>query len=54
MQDSSLFLESVKYNSNATTIDVIYGDTLRDVTFVVPSIKEQGQIVKHIESHVSK
>src|SRR3989338_3933779 len=45
IQDAQSFFESVKYNSNATTIDVIYGERLRDVIFVVPDRNEQDLIV---------
>lgn len=48
IQDTQAFFESVKYNSNATTIDVIYGETLRDVVFVAPDRNEQNQIVNFL------
>lgn len=48
IQDNQAFFESVKYNSNATTIDVIYGETLRNVIFVVPAQNEQDQIIKFL------
>jgi len=45
MKESSAFLESINHNSNATTIAVIYGETLREVVFVVPDRNEQNKIV---------
>jgi len=54
IQDAQSFFESVKYNSNATTIDVIYGETLRDVVFVVPARNEQDQIVEFLDQETAK
>ena len=41
MQDSAPFINSVHFNSNATTIDVIYSKTLREVPVPIPPKKEQ-------------
>ena len=55
IQNSRLFAESVAFNSNATTIDVIYGDTLRAVDIVLPpSIKEQNEIVMFVKKQTAK
>ena len=55
IQNSRLFAESVAFNSNATTIDVIYGDTLRAVDIVLPpSIKEQNEIVMFVKKQTTK
>jgi len=55
IQNSRLFAESIAFNSNATTIAVIYGDTLRDVDLVFPpNIKEQNGIVMFIEKQTIK
>ncbi len=54
IEQSSAFQTALKLNSNATTIDVIYGNTLKDVFFVVPSIPEQQAIVTHIEKETAK
>lgn len=54
IQDTQAFFESVKYNSNATTIDVIYGETLRDIVFVVPNRNEQNQIVNFLNQKTAQ
>jgi type I restriction enzyme S subunit len=45
IQESESFKENVLYNSNATTIEVIYGDTLKEVKFPLPDLNEQKQIL---------
>ena len=54
VNNSSLFIDNVKYESNATTIEVIYGGTLKETALPVPPIQEQQSIVHHIESECSK
>lgn len=54
VNNSSLFIDNVKYESNATTIEVIYGGTLKETALPVPPIQEQQSIVQHIESECSK
>ena len=55
IQNSRLFAESIAFNSNATTIDVIYGDTLRDLDLVFPpNIKEQNEIVMSVKKQTKK
>ena len=54
MNHSSLFLESVKLESNATTIDVIYSNVLSEVKFPRPSLQEQQQIVTHLDQETKK
>ncbi len=53
IEKANAFQVALKFNSNATTIDVIYGNVLRDVFFIVPPIKEQQQIVSHIEQETA-
>ncbi|UBZ08952.1 restriction endonuclease subunit S [Leeuwenhoekiella palythoae] len=48
IEQSKAFQTSLKINSNATTIDVIYGNTLKGVVFLTPSIPEQKKIVNFI------
>ena len=50
IQDTSFFEENVHYNSNATTIDVIYSDTLKEVQIPVPPIDEQQSILAFIRA----
>src|SRR5690554_1222344 len=54
VNNSSLFIDNVKYESNATTIEVIYGGTLKETALPVPPIQEQQSIVHHFESECSK
>lgn len=47
---SIAFQASLKMNSNATTIDVIYGITLSNSLFIIPPKAEQTTISQYIES----
>ena len=49
VNDSSYFLDDVKDTSNSTTIEVIYGVTLKDIKVPVPPIQEQQQIVEYLD-----
>ena len=48
INDSTFFLEDIRNTSNSTTIEVIYGITLKDIKIPVPPFKEQQQILKYI------
>ncbi len=52
--ESSCFATNVKLNSNATTIEVIYTDTLKNVSITIPPLQEQEQIVSHIEMKMAQ
>lgn len=54
IQDSTLVQTQLLLASNATTIDVIYSDTIKDVRIPLPPISEQRQIIGHIEKTVIK
>ena len=54
VNQSSLFLENVILNSNSTTIEVIYGITLREIQFVVPPITEQKQIIQYLDKKTTE
>ena len=43
---SSLFIESVKIESNATTIEVIYSEILSSVKIPIPTVREQLEILE--------
>jgi type I restriction enzyme S subunit len=47
---SSLFINSVKIESNSTTIEVIYSETLSTIRLPLPLITEQHQIVEFLNS----
>jgi type I restriction enzyme S subunit len=53
MNHSSLFLESVKLESNSTTIEVIYSNVLSEIHFPLPPLFEQLEIVSYFERRVS-
>ncbi len=52
--ESSCFAINVFLNSNATTIEVIYTDTLKNVSIPVPPLSEQQEIVSYIEKQTSR
>ena len=54
VNDSSYFLDDVKDTSNSTTIEVIYGVTLKDIKVPVPPIKEQQQIVEYLDKQTEE
>ena len=54
MNQSSLFLSSVLFESNSTTIEVIYSDTLSNVRFPLPPLSEQQQIVEYLDEQTQK
>jgi type I restriction enzyme, S subunit len=54
VNDSSYFLEEIRHTSNSTTIEVIYGVTLKDVRFPIPPINEQEEITSHIKKETTK
>ncbi len=49
INETNCFSTCVKLNSNATTIDVIYTDTLKNVTIPLPSIREQENILTYLD-----
>ena len=52
VQDSALLSTQLVFLSNATTIDVIYSNTLANVVVPVPSRKEQQRIVEYLSHRV--
>ena len=54
INNSISFKENVELNSNATTIDVIYGYTLREVIIPTPPLPEQKQIAKYLDLKTAK
>jgi type I restriction enzyme S subunit len=54
IQESSVVLDQLFYMSNATTIDVIYSDTLKEVYIVVPPLKEQNAIDVYIDRETAQ
>ncbi|HMM81143.1 MAG TPA: restriction endonuclease subunit S [Pyrinomonadaceae bacterium] len=54
IQDSNLMRTQLSYLSNATTIDVIYSNTIASVIVPVPPIEEQGEILKFLDAETAK
>lgn len=47
--DSDLVINQVKYNSNSTTIDVIYSDTLKNIILTCIPNEEQQSIANYLD-----
>ena len=54
INDSTFFLDDIKNTSNSTTIEVIYGVTLKDIRLPIPPINEQNQILIYINKKTQK
>ena len=54
INDSVCFATNIFLNSNATTIEVIYTDTLKNIVIPIPPIQEQQMIITHIENETGK
>jgi len=52
LQESGLLLEQLKLSSNATTLEVIYSETLKNITTPLPPLDEQLSIVKHLKQEM--
>lgn len=52
--ESDLVKKQFEINSNATTIDVIYGSTLRNILIPVPPVSEQHRIADFLDSKYSE
>lgn len=49
VNNTSFFMENVKLESSSTTIEVIYGDTLANISLPIPSINEQIKTLDYIK-----
>ena len=52
--DSNIIKTEVKLSSNATTIEVIYGGTLKELHLPFPPLTEQQQIANYLDTKCSK
>lgn len=52
--DSDLVINQVKYNSNSTTIDVIYSDTLKNIVLAYIPREEQPTIANYLDLKCSE
>jgi len=54
IQDGSIIREQLRLKSNATTIEVIYSDSLKQVKLPLPPISEQLQILSLVNEQTTK
>ncbi len=54
IQDSNQVISELQFMSNATTIDVIYSDSLREVHLAIPPIAEQQAIIGFLDRETAK
>ena len=54
IQDSNCVLDQLELKSNATTIDVIYSESLREVWLAVPPLPEQRAIAGFLDRETAK
>ena len=54
INQSTLFITNVLFESNSTTIEVIYSETLKGVRVPIPSLSEQKQISDYLDKETSK
>jgi type I restriction enzyme S subunit len=54
INNTSLFYNNVKFNSNSTIIDVIYGYTLKEIFFPVPTLSEQKTILDFLDTKLNE
>ena len=53
VNESTYFLDEIVHTSNSTTIEVIYGVTLKDIKFPLPPLSEQQAIVAYLDEETS-
>lgn len=54
INDTSVFTDEIIINSNATTIDVIYTGTLKNIHIPLPPYEEQRAIAEYLDREVSR
>lgn len=54
IQESGRVLEQLQVKSNATTIDVIYSESLREIWFSLPPLAEQRAIAAYLDAETVK
>ncbi|MEQ9355409.1 restriction endonuclease subunit S [Coleofasciculus chthonoplastes] len=54
LQDGEVILEQLKAKSNATTIEVIYSDSLKSVYLPIPPLEEQNAIAQFLDHKTSQ
>ncbi len=54
IQDSALFYAQLQYYSNATTIDVVYTDTLKNIKIPIPPLTDQQAIIDFLDQETAR
>jgi len=54
IEESDITLTQLRLLSNATTIDVIYQDNLKEIQLILPPLFKQKQIVEYIDKATAK
>ncbi|AKU70294.1 restriction endonuclease subunit S [Prevotella fusca] len=54
INETDCFKTDISVSSNATTIDVIYTGTLKDIYIPIPTISEQTAIATYLDTHCAK
>ena len=54
IEESGFVLDQLKLMSNATTIEVIYSESLKEVWLAVPPLAEQFGIIEYLDCEAAK
>jgi type I restriction enzyme S subunit len=54
IEDSPIILDQLRFMSNATTIDVIYSESLKEIILVIPPLSEQNSIITYADRETAK
>lgn len=54
IQDSHLMKTQIALNSNATTIEVIYSETMASLFIPLPPVEEQGEILNFLDTETAR
>jgi type I restriction enzyme S subunit len=54
IEESGFVLDQLKLMSNATTIEVIYSESLKEVWLAVPPLNEQIKIIEYFDEQTSR
>ena len=54
IEESTFILEQLRIKSNGTTIEVIYQDSLKNVTVLLPPLSEQQSIADYLDRETGK
>lgn len=54
IQECAIVLDQLRFMSNATTIDVIYSDSMREIWLSVPPVEHQKAIIAYLDRETAK